>query len=85
MGWIGCVRCEKSRCDFVAQTFALIAPIHPVLHRVSCSYEMIPNAPKHYGTHQNMSLGSNGVDQVCSLRKLQRDFVARTYVLIAPV
>ena len=32
-----------------------------------------------------MSLGSNGVDEVCSLRKLQRDFVARTYVLIAPV
>ena len=70
MGWIGCVRCEKSRCDFVAQTFALIAPIHPVLHRVSCSYEIIPNAPKHYETHQNMSLGSNGVDQVCSLRKI---------------
>ena len=32
-----------------------------------------------------MSLGSNGVDQVCSLRKLQCGFVARTYVLIAPV
>jgi len=85
MGWIGCVRCEKSRCDFMAQTFALIAPVHPVLKRVSCSYEIIPNAPKHYETHQNMSLGSNGVDQVRSLRKLQRDFVARTYVLIAPV
>ena len=28
------------------------------------SYEMIPNAPKHYEMHQNMSLGSNGVDQV---------------------
>ena len=50
MGWIGCVRCAKSRCDFVAQTFALIASIHPVLHRVSCSY--VPNAPKHYETHQ---------------------------------
>ena len=64
------------------QTFALIAPIHPVLHRVSCSYEMIPNAPKHYETHQNMSLGSNWLDQVCSLRKLQRDFMARTFALI---
>ena len=51
---------------FVARTFALIAPIHTVLHRLSCSYEMIPNAPKHYATHQNMSLGSNGVDWVCS-------------------
>ena len=78
MGLIGCVRYEKSRRDFVAQTFALIAPVHPVLHRVSYSYETIPNAPKHYVTHQNMSLGSNGVDQVCSLRKLQLDFVART-------
>ena len=61
-GWIGCVRCEKSRCDFVEQSFALIALINPVLHRVSCSYEMIPNATKHYEMHQNMSLGSNGVD-----------------------
>ena len=143
MGWTECVRREKSQRDFVARSFALIALIHPVLHRVSCVYEMIPNAPKHYATHQNMSSGSNGVDwvcslrkipmwlrgtyfcinctnsprfapsfmqlrndpkctqtlwnalrhelgsngvkQVCSLRKLQRDFMARTYVLIAPV
>ena len=67
MGWIGC--CEKSRCD-VAQTFVLITPVHPVLHRVSCSYETIPNAPKHYETHQNINLGSIGVDWVCSLRKI---------------
>ena len=70
MGWIGCIRCEKSRCDFVARTFALLAPVHPVLHRVSSSYEIIQNAPKHYETHQNMSLQSNGVDQVCSLQKI---------------
>jgi len=70
MGLIGSVRCEKTWSDFVARTFALIAPVHPVLHRVSCSYEMIPNAPKHYETHQNMSLGSNGVDWVHSLRKI---------------
>ena len=62
--------CEKSRCDFVARTFALIAPVQYVLHQVSCSYETIPNAPKHYEPHQNMSLGSNGVDWVCSLRKI---------------
>ena len=70
MGWIGCVRCGKSRRDFVAQTLDLIAPINPVLHRVSCSYETIPNASKHYATHQNMSFGSNGVDWVRSLRKI---------------
>ena len=62
MGRIGCIRCEKSRRDFVERTFALIAPVHPVLHRVSCSYEMIPNAPKHYEMHQNMSpMGGLGV------------------------
>ena len=54
----------------LAQTFALIAPVHPVLHRVWCGYETIPNAPKHYATHQNMSLGSNGVDWVRSLQKI---------------
>ena len=70
MGWIGCVRCEKFRCYFVARTFALIALVHPVLHRVSCSYETIPNAPKHYETHQNMSLRSSMVDQVRLLWKI---------------
>ena len=127
MGRIGCVRCEKSRRDFVARTFtliapvhtvlhrvqlrnhnkctatlwniwkhefrvqwgglgafiaknpdvtswhelfALIAPVHPVLHRVSWSYKMIPNAPKLYTTIQNMSLGPNGADWVRSLRKI---------------
>src|SRR6185503_12596591 len=70
MGWIGCVRCEKSRRDFVARTFALIVPVHTVLHRVSCSYETIPIASKHYATHQNMSLGSNRVDWLRSLRKI---------------
>src|SRR6185312_56674 len=33
-GLIGCVHCEKYRRDFVARTFALMAPVHPVLHRV---------------------------------------------------
>ena len=70
MGSKPCVRREKSRRDFVARAFALIALVHPVLHQVSLGYEMIPNAPKHYATHQNMSLGSNGVDWVCSLQKI---------------
>ena len=67
MGLIGCVSCEKSRRDFMAQTFALIAPVHPVLHRVSYSYETIPNATKHYATPQNLSLGPNGADWMRSL------------------
>src|SRR6185295_535477 len=72
MWWIGCVRCEMSRRDFVARTFALIAPVHSVLHRVSCCYETITDEPKHYETYQNMSLGSNGVDWVRLLRKIRK-------------
>ena len=70
MVWIECVRCETLQRDFLAQTFALIAPVPFVLQQVSCSYEMIPNAPKYYGTHQNISFESNGVDQVHSLQKI---------------
>src|SRR6185436_3777899 len=85
MGWIRCVCCEKFRCDFVAKTFALIVPVQPVLHQASCSNETIQNAPKHCETQQYMSLGSNGVGRVHSLRKLQNDFMAQTCALIAPV
>ena len=70
MGWIGCVRCKKSRRDFVARTFAIIALDHPVLNRLSCSYETIPNAPKYCETERNISLESNWVDWVRSLRKV---------------
>ena len=69
MGWIGRVRCEKLRCDFVARTFALTAPVHPISHRVSLSNETIQNAPKHYETHQFISLASNGANRGRSLRK----------------
>jgi len=71
MGRTACIRREKSRRDFVARAFTLIELVHPILHRVSCGYETIPNAPKHYATHQNMNLGSNGADWVRSLRKIQ--------------
>ena len=69
MDWISCVGFEKLQRDFVAQTFALIALVQYVLQQVSCSYETIPNAPNYYETDRNISLGSNGVDWVCSLRK----------------
>jgi hypothetical protein len=36
----------------MAQTYALIAPVQPILHRISCSNETLPSAPKHYETHQ---------------------------------
>ena len=57
MGWTKCFGCEKLQRDFVAQTFALIAPVQYVLQQVSCSYKTIPNAPKYYEMHQNISLG----------------------------
>ena len=76
MGWTGCIRCEKFWCDFKAQTCALIAPVQPILHQVSCSNETLTKAPKHYETHQNRSLGSNWVYWVHSLRKLPMRFHA---------
>jgi len=69
MEWVGCIRCEKFQNHFVAQNCALIAPVQPVLHRVLCSHKILPNTPKHYETHTNMSLGSNGVDWVRLLWK----------------
>jgi hypothetical protein len=67
MGWIRCIHREKLRSDFVARTFALV---RPVLHRVSSGNLTAPNAHKRYEMHQNISLGSNGVDRVLSLQKI---------------
>ena len=67
--WIERVCYSKLQRDFVARTFALILPVQYVLQQVSCNYETIPNAPKYYETHRNISLGSNGVDWVRSLQK----------------
>ena len=69
MGWIRCVRRKKLQRHFVARTFVLIAPVQYVLHQLSCTYETIPNAPKYYELHRNISLGSDGVDWVRSLQK----------------
>jgi len=56
----------------MALNYALIAPVEPILRQASCSNKTIQNAPKHYETQQYMSLGSNGVGQVRSLRKIQK-------------
>ena len=47
----------------------LLHQFNPFCNKASCSNETIHNTPKHYETHQNMSLGSNGVDRVCLLEK----------------
>ena len=84
MGWIGCVRCNKFWHDFVARNFVLIAPVLYVLHQLSCTYKMIPNASKYHEMHRNISLGSNGVDCI-RCEKFWCDFKAQTCALIAPV
>jgi len=65
-------------------TFALVAPVQPVLYRASCSNKIIQNASKHYETHQNMSLGPNGVDRVHSLRKILMRLCGKNFALTAP-
>ena len=70
MGWIGSDHCEKFQFDFMARICALIALVQPILQRVLCTNETLPNATKYNAMHQNMSLGSNAVDRVCSLRKI---------------
>ena len=69
----------------MARIVALIAPVCPVLLRVSCSSETVPNGPKREETHQNMCLGSNGVDQECSLWKILKGITAWTFAFIASV
>ena len=83
--WIGCVHCEKFQGNFMARTWALIAPVQPILHRVSCSNERLPNASKHYETHQNRSLGSNWCIGCIRCENFQCDFMPRTCALILPL
>ena len=54
----------------MVQTFALIPPVSRVLQQVLCNRETVPNAPEQKETHQNMSLGINGVDRERSFRKI---------------
>ena len=37
---------------------------------INCSSKTVHNAPKQKESHQNMNLGSNGVDRECSLTKI---------------
>jgi hypothetical protein len=53
----------------VSRTFALIAPVSPVIDQVSCSSEMVPTAPKQKEMQKSMSLGSKDVGREHSLQK----------------
>ena len=68
MVWIGSVRSEKFSQDIVARSFEINAPVWRVLHHISCSSEMVQNAPERKETPQNMSVGSNGVYRERSLQ-----------------
>ena len=47
MGWIGCVRCEKFRCDFVAWTFApVLSCFAPCFCTATKQSQMHPNSRK---------------------------------------
>jgi hypothetical protein len=63
MEWIGCIRCEKFRRDFVLRTFAL-------MHQFGKFCIGFRAVTKRTETPENMSFGSNGVDWVRSLRKI---------------
>jgi len=82
MVWIRRIFCRKLWCDFVARTFALIAPVLTVLQWVSSSSKTVPNAPKQKETHENLSLVSNRVDWEHSLQNFRRAFLAWTFALI---
>ena len=68
MVWIGCVHFEKIRRDFVARTFARIAPVRPVMHRLSCSNEMVPNTTKHEFGVQWSGPGHDFVKQIAPVQ-----------------
>ena len=67
MGWIGCARCETTRSNIVAQTFALVRTFCPEFCKATSRSQMHANGMK---CTKHMSLGSNGVDRVRSLRKI---------------
>jgi hypothetical protein len=64
MEWIRCICCKKFWRNLIYWTSALMATGRPVLHRLSCSNEMVRKGPK-------ICFGSNGVDWVRSLWKLR--------------
>ena len=65
----------------MARTFALITPVQPILHQVSCSNETVPNAPKPYETHKDMSLVSDFMDSVDLLQKILKQLCGLNFCI----
>ena len=67
MGWIGCVHCKKNPTRLRGMNFCTSSDCF------TPSFVWQPNGPEcthMVQKHQNVSLGSNGLDRVCSLRKI---------------
>ena len=82
MVWIGFVLCQKFWCDFMAWSFAFVAPVRPVLHRVLCSNKTFPNAPKILRKAPKHEFRVQWRGSARSLQKNRGDFVARTFALM---
>ena len=82
--WVDCVRSFWKLLTRLHGTNLCILPFQPALHRLSCSNNIIQNEPNHYEMHQIMSLGSNGVDRLCSLWKIPMWHRGTNLCLIAP-
>ena len=67
MRWTECVRCENSDTTSWHELLHLFGPFCTEFRKAN---QTVPNAPKWYKMHQNVRLGSNGFDRVCSLRKI---------------
>ena len=84
MGQIRCVHCDKLRCDFMAQTCALIAPVQHIFiefHVVTKVCQVHSNTMKHTKTGVQGPIGWIGC---VHCEKFQCDFMPRTFALIVP-
>ena len=76
---------RKTLMPFRGMNFFINCTSSTILHRVPCSNETLPNAPKHYEMLQNMSLVPMGCIECVLCEKIQCDLMAQTCPLIAPV
>ena len=67
MGWIGAFIPKNSNATLCTNCCTCSARFAPTFVR----QQTVPNTPKWYKMHKNISLGLNGVDQVRLLRKIQ--------------
>src|SRR6185312_12634822 len=72
----------KIRCDFVPRTFAF--KFNPFCTKFCVVTKQIQNAPKQYERNQYLSLGSNWVDLVRSLRKIPMRLYGTSSTCFAP-